>query len=428
VARYSGGLSRYGPAVPPGRRVLVIAYYFPPLGGAGVQRTLKFVKYLPEFGWTPAVVSTRSRVYKARDSSLVGEIPQGTRVVRAIGLPVARWLAIAFGKLGLRGLRAWVSWPDGGLGWTPFALAAAWREVRRERPDVIYSSSAPYGAHMVALALHRRTGIPWVADFRDEWAADPHLANQSKVLAALSRRVEQAITRHATRIVVVADYFELDGAASSDPRRVTITNGVDSADVPEKDGSPPPDRFRLSFIGTIYESINAAPVLDAVERLVADGVIDPERFEFRVVGNVWIPGFSPPPRVPFVETGYVSHEQAVEEMRRSTALLLYRPPASHAPSGKIFEYLAVERPILCITRPDNLAARIVSDWDAGEVAPPDDDDAIERALRAMYEQWEAGDLHAPAGTRERVLERFSRRELARRLAEVLDSAVPGSDT
>ena len=119
------------------RRALVIAYYFPPLGGAGVQRTLKFVKYLPEFGWRATVVSTRSRLYPSRDAALVHEIPDDTRVVRAPALPIARYAAIVLHKLGWMRLKAYVAWPDGGLGWAPAAFVAAWREVRRERPDVL---------------------------------------------------------------------------------------------------------------------------------------------------------------------------------------------------------------------------------------------------------------------------------------------------
>src|SRR3954462_5160325 len=122
--------------------------------------------------------------------------------------------------------------------------------------------------------------------------------------------------------------------------------------------------------------------MDAVGRLVAAGAIERERFELRVVGNVLIPGFEPPDGLPLVETGYVSHERALGEMRGATALLLYRPPGSLAPSGKIFEYLAVERPILCVTRPDNLAATLVDDWQAGGAADPADHAATEAGVRA----------------------------------------------
>jgi hypothetical protein len=360
------------------------------------------------------VVSTRSRLYPSRDNDLIGEIPASTRVLRPPAFPMARWAAIALHKLGLMRLKAYVSWPDGGLGWVPSAFLAAWREVRRERPDVLFSTSAPYGGHLVALALHRLTGIPWVADFRDEWAIDSHSAERPRPLTALSTRAERAITSTAAETVVAADYFRLAG----DGRRVTITNGVDDADIPELSGEPSADRFRLAFIGTVYGTIDLAPVLTAAERLIAAGTIDPARFELRVVGPVWIPGWSAPVQA----IGYVSHARAVEEMRAATALLLYRPAGSLAPSGKIFEYLAAERPILCVTRADNLAARLVAEWDAGVVADPADDTAVEGALKVLYERWAAGELVAPRGVRARVLERYSRRELTRRLAGVLDDA------
>lgn len=118
----------------------MIAYFFPPLGGACVQRTLKFVKYLPETGWMPTVVSTRSRVYGSSDATLLDEIPDGVRVVRPPGFRLMRWLAILLGKLGLRRLRLWASWADGGLGWAPSAFVAARRELRRARPDVMLTA------------------------------------------------------------------------------------------------------------------------------------------------------------------------------------------------------------------------------------------------------------------------------------------------
>jgi glycosyltransferase involved in cell wall biosynthesis len=404
--------------VAPARRVLIIAYYFPPLGGAGVQRTLKFVKYLPQFGWRATVVSTSSRLYPSRDPALTREIPAETRVVRAPALPIARYVAILLHKLGLMRLKAYVSWPDGGFGWVPGAFLATWREVRRTRPDVIFSTSAPYGGHLVALAIHRLTGIPWIADFRDEWAADDHDADRPRALARLNGHVEHAIRRHAAQTVVVADYFRLAG----DGPRVTITNGVDPADIPEGDGAPPDDRFRLTYVGTVYGTIDLAPVLAALARLIAAGHIAPEQVELRIVGGIWLPEFTVPDGVPLTQTGYLNHDEAIAEMRRATALLLFRPALSLAPSGKIFEYLAAERPVLCVTRPENLASQLVSEWDAGAVAHPSDDGAIEEALLSLYQRWRTGDLAAPHGTRARVLARFSRRELTRQLAEVLDAA------
>jgi glycosyltransferase involved in cell wall biosynthesis len=403
--------------------VLVLAYYFPPVGGAGVQRTLKFVKYLEPLGWDATVISTRSRAYGVRDESLLAEVPASTRVQRAAALPLARYLGFAMHRLGPQWLRTYVMWPDGGLGWAPFAFLAAMRAVRRDRPDVLLSSSAPYGSHLAALLVTRFTGVPWVADFRDEWTANPHLAGQPRGLARLSERAERAITRSARAVVVAADYFRLRGLADNDPRRVEIVNGVDEDDFPaEAEAAPPPDRFVLAHVGTLYELQDPSIALRALAALGASGAIDAERVEARLVGNVWIPDYAPPPGVRVEQTGYLEHGRAVAEMRAATVLLLYVPASSLAPSGKLFEYLASARPVLCLAREDNLASRLVREWDAGVIADPHDEQAIADALLALWRRWEDDGLPDQPEVRRRALERFSRRATAAQLARVLDEA------
>lgn len=404
------------------RRVLVLAYYFPPVGGAGVQRTLKFVRYLVPLGWDATVVSTRSRAYGARDETLLAEVPSTTRVIRTAALPVARYLAFALHRLRLKRVRAFLLWPDGGLGWMPFAFLAAMRAVRRDRPDVLFSTSAPYGAHLVALLVARLTGLPWVADFRDEWAANPYLVGQPRLLAGLSERAERAITRGATKVVVAGDYFRLAGLAGDDPRRTEIVNGVDQADLERTSGGPPPDRFVLAHVGSIYDIRDPIPALRALASLVTRGVVDVDQVEVRLVGNVWIPGFAPPAGIPVTATGYVSHEEAIEEMVSATVLLLYIAPGDLAPSGKLFEYLASGRPVLCLAPDENLASRLVREWGAGIVAGPGDEGAIEEALTVLWLRWREDGLPLQNEVRARVFERYSRQAGAARLASVLEDA------
>jgi glycosyltransferase involved in cell wall biosynthesis len=397
---------------------MVLAYFFPPLGGAGVQRVLKFVKYLPEHGFAPIVITTRSRRYRVQDTSLAGEIPPGTPVIRALDVPVLGWVAGVLRRLGLRRAAALVSWPDLELPWALAATLTGWRAIRRDRPDVLFTTSSPYSSHLAGWLLHRLTGVPWVADFRDEWAA---IAGDNQPLArlALTRRAEAAIAASAERVVVVADYFEIAGS----PAQVEIPNGVDVEDleVPAA-GSDDDGVFRLSFVGSLYADRDPAPVLAALRRLIDRGVIDQHRFELRIVGNVWIEGFDARSPVPLVCTGYVDHGRAVAEMRAASALLFYVAPGSLAPSGKLFEYLGSERPVLCVSRPENLAWRLVEEWSAGRCAPPEDSAAIEAALADLYKRWEAGTLAPIAGVRESVLERYSRRRLAGELAAVLADA------
>jgi glycosyltransferase involved in cell wall biosynthesis len=120
--------------------------------------------------------------------------------------------------------------------------------------------------------------------------------------------------------------------------------------------------------------------------------------------------------------GYVDHREALVEMAAADALLLYQPPGWRASTGKVFEYLATGRPILCVARKDNLASRLVTELDAGVCAAPDDQPAIEQAIRGLYEEWSKGGLRPRVAAREEALRRFSRRELARQLADVLDTA------
>lgn len=398
----------------------MLAYFFPPLGGAGVQRTLKFVKYLPEYGWDPTVVTVRWSRYPARDPALMAEVPNGVRVLRAPELPLTPYLAMALTKLGLHRTRPLVSWPDLAQGWLPTALALALREIRRSRPDVLYTTSAPYSAHLAGLALHRLTGVPWVADFRDEWAANPHLRSIPSWLKALSRRCERAVVARA-RVVVVDDYFEIAGAAADD--RATIPNGVDADDLEGLPSSAPDgERFRLTHVGTLYGDQDCAPVLTALRRLVEEGLLDPDQLELRVVGNVFLPNGALDLPIEVTFSGYVSHREALAEMRRATALLLYVAASSRAPSGKLYEYLSSERPILCVARSENLAHKLVAEWGAGACAAPDDSAAVERGLLDLYRRWQEGRLDEVSGTRERTLERFCRRALTGRLAGVLDDA------
>jgi hypothetical protein len=408
------------------RRVLVLAYFFPPLGGAGVQRTLKFVEYLAPLGWDATVISTRSRSYGARDESLLAEIPAETRVIRTRALPLAKYAAIVLHRIRLRRLAAYALWPDGGSGWAPFALLSALRAARRERPDVLFSSSAPYTSHLVAMLVARRMRVPWVADFRDEWAANPELRGQPRALSALAACAERAITRRAAAVVVAANYFDLQGLPHNDPRRVEIPNGVDEADFggvrPSTDETR---RFVLAHVGSIYGEQDPARALRVIAGLVARGAVDGRRLEVRLVGAIWDPNYVPPAGLNISVTGYVHHRRAIAEMEGAAALLLYVSGSSLAPSGKLYEYLGSGRPVLCLARTDNLASRLVSEWQAGAVADPGDDAQIERAFLELWRRWEAGDLPEQDEVRRHVFERYSRRAGAARLDQVLRKAADG---
>ena len=259
--------------------------------------------------------------------------PKRRRAIRTPALPLARWLSLVPYRLRLLRVFAYLTWPDGGIGWFPFALAAALRAARRERPDVILATSPPQSGHLAALLVHRVTRIPWVADFRDEWAADAFRAGQPRPLAGLSRRLERAITTSARHVVVAADYFRLEGLPAADGRRVVVVNGVDEADMPRAIG-PPRERFVLAYVGTLYGIRDPTPVRRALHHLVERGEIDSDRLEVRLVGSLWLPEFEPPPGLRVEKIGYLEHGRALGEMwRRRRSCSTSPARASHLPES-----------------------------------------------------------------------------------------------
>jgi glycosyltransferase involved in cell wall biosynthesis len=403
------------------RRVLILAYFFPPLGGAGVQRTAKFVKYLPSFGWDPTVITTRSRWYPARDPSLAADIPRDIRVVSARELVAARELAVPAGLM--PPVAKALTWPDEMSGWFPFALRAALREVKRDRPDVLFTTSAPYSAHLVGLIVKRTTGIPWVADFRDEWASNPETPVPPAPFGALTRAAERAVVRAADRIVVTSDAAIVSDDLAAD-KRTTITNGVDPSDFDAATSLDAADRFRVSFVGTLYAERDCKPVLAALGRLAARGDIDAEQAEFRVVGNIWLPQPPAAGRVAVVEAGYLPHDAAIAEMKRASLLVVYLPSVGRGIPGKLFEYLASGRPVLCVTQPGNPAAQIVRELGAGYAVAPDDAPAIEAALIDAWTRWQSGAAERDLVMRRKTaFQRFGREALTGKLAAVLESAL-----
>ena len=411
---------------PPSRRkVLMFAYYFPPLGGSGVQRTLKYVKYLPGYGFESLVVSGQPRWFsQVPDTRLTGEIPPTAVVVQAPTIP----FDYAQGKLDGLLRRLGMSsrfitsalWPDPLVGWVPAAVWHGLRLIRQHKPSILYSTSLPATSHLAALIVHRVTGLPWVADFRDAltYHPDPSYTRAHppmRVNAALERRV----VSEARYTTVACDSIELVGLARDDPRRRLIPNGVDLDDLPANSSvsAVPEDRFRLSYVGTMAGDRDGGPVFAAVRALVDRGVIDPRRFEIRVVGNLRRRGHEPLP-VPVTFTGFVDHAQAVTEMHSSTALIFHEPPHAPGASGKVYEYLTSRRPVLCAAHPDNVGYRLIKELGAGECADVREPASVQAALERLVVRWKQGALTPLDGVQEEALRRFSRAKLAGDLAQL----------
>ena len=289
---------------------------------------------------------------------------------------------------------------------------------------MLFSTSAPYGAHLVALLVARLTRTPWVADFRDEWSANPGLQGQPRALNALAGRAERAIAARAATVVVAADYFEIDGLPAEDPRRVEIVNGADEADLAAAAGSSPPaDRFVLAHVGTIYGEQDPTPVLEGARgascpaaRSTAGG------WRFGSSARSGTRGSSPRPGSTWSRSATSSTERPLPRwLVRQLCCFTFRARALRrrgscsSTSPRAGRCSASRGPT---TWPAASSRSGTPVWPPSRATRP----AIERAILALWQRWQADGLPDQAEVRRRTLERYSRRAAAERLAQVLDEA------
>ncbi len=442
--------------------VLLIAYFFPPKGGAGTQRFGKFCKYLPESGWQPQVVAAgddqRDRSAPHDDPTLAAELAHVPvrRIGPARGTPLQRLR---------RRLRLCLDEDE----WASAALAAARDWARAERPDCVLTTLSPFAAYRIGHALRRELDLPWVLDLRDPWALDGWRSHRTPLHAAYDLHHMRRALRAADQIVAnvpaaAREYVRL----GADPARVVvIPNGwdeddfaADTADAGEGAAPVPAAEradagtFRVVHHGTLHDA-DAAPGLTRNGRprwrhrqiaplgrtgfylLQALAALDrtaPElarRVTLHFYGNVDASHRTLAARLGVAdrvrEHGYVAHERTIDSLRAADAVFVPLhgvPPGERAlvVPGKLYESLASGRPVLAAL-PDGDGADLVRALDAGVVAGPTSIEEVAQALDGLVRRWAAGD---PARGCDRArLRPFTRRALSARLAAVLAAAAQG---
>jgi len=312
------------------------------------------------------------------------------------------------------------------VSWNLTAIPAAIRIVRKEGIDVVLTTSPPSSVHLVGAAVKRVTGVRWVADLRDSIVAHPHRRAERLVVRTKERgeaAVAGLVARNADAIVAVSEAIA-EETRRLDPKGsvVTIANGSDFDDfagLPYERG----ERFRITHTGSFFGKRDPRPFLTA---LAESGLDVTARFvgDFRTADREWAEELGLGDRLELHP--YVPRRRSLELQRDSEALLLLIPEAGGRGkgvlSGKVFEYLAAERPILASVPPDGAAARLIEETGAGVVAPPDDPAAIADALRGLVDRYEAGALDGTPLSEE-WRDRLSRRTRVEELAELLGSLV-----
>jgi glycosyltransferase involved in cell wall biosynthesis len=439
------------------RRALFIAYTFPPVGGAGVQRTTKFIKYLPQFGWDASVLTVSNPSVPLRDASLCRDVPAATHVVHARtfepsyaikGVLANGHAASGAGKTGTRrrmlkavARRALLSLlqPDPQVLWNVPAFRAAMRTLRDVRHDVIVASGPPFSSLLLGAAISRSAKLPLVLDYRDEWdVSHKYWENREagRLTAAIQRCLERYALRRASLVIATspqsaATLQALCRAARSGAGVTHIFNGFDPEDFASTTATAPrsdPHTLRLVYTGTLYRLMSPEPLVRAIEALASHAPDLASRIELVVAGR----------RAPEQQDAlarlagvcrlhlreYVSHEEAIALMRSADALCIVLsdlPGAGRVVPAKIFEYMASRKPILAIAPPGEVCDLLRSHTSAFTCTPTDS-----AALRDWLGDAVRGGIRPPDSSPIDTSP-FDRRNQAQRLASWLeDVATQGS--
>ena len=406
-------------------RVLMIAYHFPPLAGSsGIQRTLRFVRHLPKFGWEPLVLSADPRAYERTSGDLLADVPEDVVVRRAFALDTARHLAIGGRYVGA------LARPDRWVTWKYAAVRDGLRMIREFRPQAIWSTYPIATAHLIGAGLHRKSGLPWLADFRDPMAQEGYPADP------LTWRSFRAIEEHTLGAARFCT-FTTPGAArlyrerypASAERVAVLENGYDEesfADAPAGAAPLNPGAVTLLHSGIVYPAErDPAQFFAALGRLKAAGALQPGslivRFRAPVHDDLLnslaarhgvgeLIDCRPP----------IPYREALAEMLAADGLLVMQAAnCNEQIPAKIYEYLRANRPILSLTDPQGDTAAALRQAGAVDIARLDSADDICRLLPAFLAAVRAGRAALPDP---QAVADASREGRTAQLARLLDAA------
>jgi glycosyltransferase involved in cell wall biosynthesis len=410
-------------------KLLLVSLYFPPAGGGGVQRPLKFATHLPALGIETHVLAPDDPKWIHRDDELAPPTQAWVHRARYVGPSGRKPAEELHGLTGLERVTRQAQLlsrrllvPDENVSWNLTAIPAAIRIVRQEGIDVVLTTSPPSSVHLIGAAVKRATGARWVADLRDSLVAHPHRRSESLAVRAKEQSehvVAKLVARSADAIVAVSDAIAEEARGFS-PRGpvTTIANGSDFDDFAGLEYRRA-DRFRITHTGSFFGKRDPRPFLTALRESGLDVVA---RFvgDFRSADREWAETLDLGDRLELHP--YVPRRRSLELQRDSDALLLLIPEAGGRGkgvlSGKVFEYLAAERPILAAVPPDGAAAGLLAETGAAVIAPPDDVPALRAALEELHTRWASGALEGTALS-PAWRDRLSRASRVEELAEVL---------
>lgn len=434
------------------RRVLIITYYWPPSGGSGVQRWLKMSKYLPENGWQPVIYTAKDAEYPVEDPSLEQDVAPEAEVIRRpivepynfykkfLGMKKGEKVKAGFINEGEKkngwkeNLSVWLRGnlfiPDARCWWVKPSVRFLKRYLKEHPVDAMISTGPPHSMHLIAKALHKKFNIPWVADFRDPWT-DIDFYKDLKLTRCADKkhhRLEYQVLTEATKVVTVgwdcAKGLESHGAKDVE----VITNGYDdfgkiclnTDENPSlRDHKSLP--FTMSHIGIISENRNPEMFWQAISELVD------KNLKIRLIGQVdnsVVESIKRNDIEKYVEIiPYIPHNQVIEEQANSDVLLLFvnnTPNAKGILTGKIFEYMASGRPILCIGPEDGDSARILNETQTGITVDFNDKEKMKSIILEFLAKYQENQLITK---RNETVGKYSRRNLTKEFVKILNGII-----
>ena len=429
------------------RKVLIITYYWIPSGGAGVQRWVKFAKYLRDFGWEPVIYTPENPEYPSVDHSFEKDIPADVEVIKTpIWEPYNIYRQLT-GKKGQRINAGFISenkksgwkdklsiWlrgnlliPDPRRFWIRPSVKFLEKYLVENGIDTIITTGPPHSMHRIGLGLKEKFAtLRWIADFRDPWTnidfyKDLNLTGWAD---AVHHRMEREVIQGADAVLVVSNGMAEEFLQMRPKSLKVITNGYDESDVEQVEVTLD-EKFTISHIGTLNAARNPRTVWKALSQLCADNKAFETDLQIQLVGKVdfsvlediRVLGLEPN----LTKIDYLPHADAIARQQSSQLLLLLINNTANAKgilTGKFFEYLASGRPILGVGPVDGDAAAVLKQTSAGVMVDFDDVEAAKLAIWEYYEQYRAGALQVDASS----VEQFSRRNLTAELVQVLSQS------
>lgn len=433
------------------KRVLIITYYWPPTGGSGVQRWVKFAKYLPEHGWQPVIYTPENPEQLAVDSSLLDEIPKEVELVKThITEPYELYKKFlkksghskeavevnpvnAQNKSLMQKAAMWVRGnlfrPDPRCLWIGPSVKFLKKYLEEHPVDLIVSTGPPQSMHMIGRRLAAETGLPWIADFRDPWTKIFYFKHLSmtKATERWHKKMEKRVLDEATAVVAVSPLVQQEFQLMTQTAVELITNGYDDCDFPKgccKEAAGGKDRpFVISHTGLFAADGNPTTLWEVLAEKCNNTEAFRKALKIKLVGKSDIQIIESIKAAGLeenlIDMGYQPHAVAIDEQRKASLLILplrKEPEYKAVLPGKLFEYLASWRPVLGIGQPDGAMSMILNQTKTGVVLNWDDKESISKFIEISWSRHLKGELTVDDAD----ISQFTRKNLTVKMVELFN--------